>query len=87
MLEINFHPFKNLETERLLLRRVTADDVNEIMELRSNPETMKFIPRPLVTDIEQAMEHFKMIDEKNRKEQSSYRQFLFTVDVKHTSHC
>jgi len=64
MLEINFHPFKNLETERLLLRRVTADDVNEIMELRSNPETMKFIPRPLVTDIEQAMEHFKMIDEK-----------------------
>ncbi|RAR75426.1 GNAT family N-acetyltransferase [Flavobacterium aciduliphilum] len=64
MLEINFHPFKNLETERLFLRRITRADVDEIMELRSNPETMKFIPRPLVTSKEQAMEHFKMLDEK-----------------------
>ncbi len=27
---------------------MTNDDVNEIFELRSNPETMKYIPRPLV---------------------------------------
>lgn len=64
MLDINFHPFKNLETERLLLRRITIDDVNEIMELRGNPETMKYIPRPLITSKEEALEHFKMIDEK-----------------------
>lgn len=64
MLTINFHPFKNLETERLLLRRVAASDVTEIRELRGNPETMKFIPRPLVTNDEEALEHFKMIDEK-----------------------
>ena len=64
MLSINFHPFQNLETERLLLLRIAATDVNEIMELRGNPETMKFVPRPLVTNVEQAMEHFKMIDDK-----------------------
>lgn len=64
MLEINLHPFKNLETERLVLRRVAATDVKEIMELRGNPETMKFIPRPLVTNEEQSLEHFRLIDEK-----------------------
>jgi len=64
MLSINFHPFKNLETERLLLRRLAATDANEIMELRGNPETMKFVPRPLVTTIEEALEHFKQIDDK-----------------------
>ena len=64
MLEINFHPFKNLETERLLLRRVAATDVNEILELRSNPETMKFIPRPLAKTKEDALEHIAMIEEK-----------------------
>jgi len=64
MLDINFHPFKNLETERLLLRRVAETDVPEIKALRGNPETMKFIPRPLVTTDDEALEHFKMIDEK-----------------------
>jgi [ribosomal protein S5]-alanine N-acetyltransferase len=67
MIEINFHPFKNLETERLLLRRVSIDDLNEILELRGNPETMKFIPRPLVKTEEDALNHFKMIDEKIEK--------------------
>ncbi|MES2748037.1 MAG: GNAT family N-acetyltransferase [Bacteroidota bacterium] len=64
MLTINFHPFKNLETERLLLRRVAATDVNEIIELRGNPDAMKYIPRPLVTTTEEALAHFEMIDSK-----------------------
>jgi ribosomal-protein-alanine N-acetyltransferase len=64
MLEINFHPFKNLETERLLLRRVSQNDLAEIMELRGNPETMKYIPRPLVKTEEEALAHFKMIEDK-----------------------
>lgn len=64
MLTINFHPFKDLETERLLLRRVAESDYPEIMELRGNPETMKYIPRPLVKTKEDAINHFKMIDKK-----------------------
>jgi ribosomal-protein-alanine N-acetyltransferase len=64
MLSINFNPFPNLETERLILRRVDANDVNEIFALRSNPETMKYIPRPLVKTTEDALEHIAMIDAK-----------------------
>jgi ribosomal-protein-alanine N-acetyltransferase len=62
MLEINFHPFKNLESNRLLLRRILKTDVDEIFELRSNPETMKFIPRPLAKTKEDALEHLETID-------------------------
>lgn len=64
MLTINFLPFQNLETERLLLRRVNIDDAEAIMALRGNPETMRYIPRPLVTTIEEAHEHLAMIDTK-----------------------
>lgn len=64
MLQLNFEPFPNLETERLLLRRVTATDVKEIIELRSNPETMKYIPRPLLKTVEDALEHIANIDAK-----------------------
>ena len=64
MLTINFSPFPNLETERLLLRRVDSNDVREILALRSNPDTMKYIPRPLLKTDEEALEHITMIDSK-----------------------
>ena len=64
MLNINFSPFPELETERLLLRRALPEDAKVIFEIRSNPETMKYIPRPLVTTMDEALEHLKMIDEK-----------------------
>ncbi|HEY4617196.1 MAG TPA: GNAT family N-acetyltransferase [Flavobacterium sp.] len=64
MLQLNFEPFPNLETERLLLRRVSNADVKEILELRSNAETMKYIPRPLLKTEEDALEHIAMIDAK-----------------------
>ena len=64
MLDINFSPFQNLETERLYLRRVTKEDVNEIFALRSDQEVMKYIPRPLVKSDEDALAHIAMIDEK-----------------------
>lgn len=64
MLHINFTPFHELETERLLLRRVVESDVNEVFALRSNAETMQYIPRPLVTSNEEALEHIRMIEDK-----------------------
>ncbi len=64
MLKINFSPFHNLETDRLYLRRVANEDVNEIFALRSNKETMKYIPRPLVKTTDDALAHIAMIDEK-----------------------
>ena len=64
MLDINFTPFPNLETERLYLRRVAKEDVNEIFTLRSDKETMKYVPRPLAKTLEDAMEHIDIIDSK-----------------------
>jgi ribosomal-protein-alanine N-acetyltransferase len=64
MLSINFHPFQNLETERLLLRRLVNTDVEEVLTLRGNPETMKYIPRPLAKTKEDALAHIAMIEEK-----------------------
>lgn len=62
MLTLNFSPFPVLETERLLIRRITNDDANQIIALRSNPETMKYIPRPLTKTTEEALEHIAQID-------------------------
>lgn len=64
MLNLTFFPFPNLETERLKFRRVVNDDVNEIFALRSDAETMKYIPRPLALTKEDALEHIAMIDDK-----------------------
>ena len=64
MLTINFHPFQNLETERLLLRRLNNGDVNEVLELRGNPENMKYVPRPLIKNEEEALAHIALIDDK-----------------------
>jgi ribosomal-protein-alanine N-acetyltransferase len=57
------HSLPNLETERLYLRRV--DKMMPVhTELRSNVETMKYIPRPLLKSTEDALEHIAMIDAK-----------------------
>lgn len=64
MLTINFLPFLEIETERLLLRRINNDDVVQVFALRSDAETMKYIPRPLVTTMDEALEHIRMINDK-----------------------
>ncbi|MFD2939303.1 GNAT family N-acetyltransferase [Flavobacterium notoginsengisoli] len=63
MLEFNFSPFPVIETERLVLNRITKEDVNEIFELRSNPDIMKYIPRPLAKNTDDALEHIRIINE------------------------
>lgn len=64
MLTLNFHPFRNIETERLLLRRLNNNDAAEVFSLRGNPETMKYIPRPLAKSKADALAHIAMIEEK-----------------------
>jgi ribosomal-protein-alanine N-acetyltransferase len=64
MLTINFHPFQNLETERLLLRRLNENDFEEVLALLGNPEVMKYIPRPIAKTKEDALAHIAMIEDK-----------------------
>ena len=63
MKSLNFIPFPTLDSDRLRFRKLTNDDAPEILKLRGNPKTMKFIPRPLIKDIEGALEHIKMIND------------------------
>ena len=60
----SFLPFKNLESQRLILRRITAADVNEIFALRSNTEVMKYVPRTLCTSLDEVMVLINTIDKK-----------------------
>lgn len=53
MLELNFNPFPEIETERLILRRTTLDDVNDYFALRSNANAMKHICKPLQISTEE----------------------------------
>src|SRR5688572_8404831 len=64
MLLVNFDPFPILESERLLLRRITVNDANEIFRLRSDAETMKYVPRPLARNLDDAKAHISNIEAK-----------------------
>jgi ribosomal-protein-alanine N-acetyltransferase len=67
MLTINFRPFQNLETNRLYFRQVNHDVAPEVLALRGNAETMKYIPRPLATNLEDAFAHIDLINDKIEK--------------------
>ncbi len=45
MLEINFNPFPVLQTERLVLRRITQDDTVDFFKLRSNKTIMALLDK------------------------------------------
>ncbi|MGJ1421607.1 GNAT family N-acetyltransferase [Sphingobacterium spiritivorum] len=64
MLTINFSEFPELETNRLKLRRADLNDIKELFALRSDPQIMKYIPRPVATGLEEVSEHIKIVDEK-----------------------
>ena len=57
-----FHPFPRPETERLSLRRLTVADAADVFLMRSDPEVMQYIPRPLATTVADAAE---LIDKLN----------------------
>lgn len=54
MLELKFDPFPTLHTTRLTMRHITLDDTAALFELRSNPEVMQHIDRPLAVHIDEA---------------------------------
>lgn len=61
MLTVNFNSYPTLETERLLLRKLKQEDKDDIFEIRSNPEVMKYMARPLARTIEDATAHLNKV--------------------------
>lgn len=68
MLQLNFLPFPNLETDRLLLRQINKEDAGEVLVLRSDDRVMQFIGRPKMSSLEEArtwIEKFDSVLEQN----------------------
>lgn len=61
MLSLKFNPFPTLETERLVLRNLNQEDKNDLYEIRSNPTTMQYIPRPVAKTVDDVILLIDMI--------------------------
>lgn len=62
MKKLNFVPFPEISTKRLLLRSLNLSDDNEIHFLRSDSEVNKYIDRPLSKSIDDAREFITKIN-------------------------
>ena len=62
MLELNFVPFPEIKTERLLLRKMTAADAPEIQFLRSDDRVMKYIDREKTKTVEEALAFLQKVN-------------------------
>ncbi len=47
MLQVSFQPFPVITTDRLVLRQMKHDDKDDMFIMRSDPEMMQYIPRPV----------------------------------------
>jgi ribosomal-protein-alanine N-acetyltransferase len=54
MLEPNFTPFPEINTARLLLRKVLLEDVNALYAIRTNKNVMRYIDKDPPKNIEEA---------------------------------
>lgn len=72
MLNLSFSPFPNLTTERLRLRRLTINDANEVLLLRSDERVNKFIDRPKAITIDDAISFIHKIENGVANNESVY---------------
>lgn len=69
---LNFSPFPQLATERLLLRRLNKTDAHDIMMLRSDEQVNKFLDRPACIDLEDAENFIAGIEKGINNNESLY---------------
>ncbi len=56
MLNLDFSIFPILETDRLILKEITDDHAPALYEMRTNPNIMRYIDRPIPNSIEEIKE-------------------------------
>ena len=61
-LELNFSPFPELKTERLVLRRILMDDAQALFEMRSDERVMQYLDRPRAKSIAEMENLIRLID-------------------------
>lgn len=62
MLNLNFNPFPELNTERLFLRKINKNDAAEIFFLRSDPDVLQYIGREPAQSIQDADDFISQIN-------------------------
>ncbi len=62
MLELNFLPFPEIRTDRLLLRKMQHEDAAELLFLRSDETVMQFIGREKTKTVEEAAAFIQKIN-------------------------
>ncbi|MFM8917774.1 MAG: GNAT family N-acetyltransferase, partial [Bacteroidota bacterium] len=70
MLNIDFSQFPELKTERLILRRMTEADAEEVFRMRRDESLMQFIQRPVAKTLDDALELIRMVDRGIQNNQS-----------------
>lgn len=63
MIELNFQPFPEIKTQRVLLRRMKPEDAPEIFLLRSDERVLEFIGREPAVSIADAEAFIQRINE------------------------
>lgn len=63
MPDLHFHPFPELETDRLLLRKMMSGDAAQIFFLRSDETVMQFIDKERMVTIKEAEDFIKRIND------------------------
>ncbi|WP_201978194.1 GNAT family N-acetyltransferase [Hymenobacter rubidus] len=63
MLTFHFTPFPTLRTERLTLRPLIGADAPALFVLRSDPQVMQYIPRPLATSVADSAAYIETMNE------------------------
>jgi [ribosomal protein S5]-alanine N-acetyltransferase len=62
LLHLNFTPFPVITTQRLILRKLSIKDAEQIMLLRSDERVNKFIDRPKSIDLNEAKKFIEKIE-------------------------
>ena len=60
---MTFSPFPVLETDRLLLRQLCSGDAADVFVMRSDPEVMQYIPRPIAVTLADAAALIEMMND------------------------
>jgi ribosomal-protein-alanine N-acetyltransferase len=63
MLSVNLHPFPTIQTERLLLRKISKTDAVNLLRLRSDKNVMQYIGRPIAVTIDDALEIINIVND------------------------
>jgi ribosomal-protein-alanine N-acetyltransferase len=82
MLTVVTHPFPELISQRLKLRQVMPEDVNEVFFLRSDKRVMKFLDRQPAKSVEEAQQFIEKLKDIEDKQDGITWAITLKEDVK-----